>query len=230
LPFFLALLLLALLSPAEAFAAGCPAPEAKSRLRVDIEIESPKTDHSHSRDALKTFDISLASPYQQGSKIHVNGLMRGAITLESNSTMAWQGLSDGSNNCFWYDEVALVIKMNPTIYVANEIPKDTCLYREVLAHEYKHYSVDYGVAQDFQVLLQDELDRYVKQIGVAGPFTAAQKDRAQKQMGDGLEAKIRSLNERLKKERLKRQGNVDTLDEYERVARACPDQTGRKKR
>ncbi len=227
---FLPLLMAALLIAGQAHATCPSAPPQRPRLRVEIQVAPPGIDHTHARDSLKNFEISLASPYAHGSAVHVNGLMRGAISLESNSTLAWQGLSDGSNNCFWYNDVVLTMKLSPTIYVASEIPKDSCLYREVLAHEYKHYSVDYAVMQDFQVIFQDELDRYLNQIGVSGPFTAAQKDRAQKDMGARLETKIQSLNNRLKAERLKRQAAVDTLSEYERVARACPQQTGYKSR
>jgi len=217
---------MALLVAEKAHAATCPEPPSRPRLRVDVEVTPPGVDRSHSRDALQKFDISLASPYAHGSAVHVNGLMRGAISLESNSTLAWQGTSDGNNNCFWYDEVVLKMKLNPTIYVAAEIPKDTCLYREVLAHEYKHYSLDFAIMQDFQIIFQDELDRYLQQTGVSGPFTAAQREKAQQAMGTRLETKIQSINNRLKAERLKRQSTVDTLDEYERVARACPHQTG----
>ena len=207
-------------------ALACEAPETKPSLRVDVEIDTPGIDHAHSRDALKQFNISTASPYAHGSAVHVNGVMRGSISVETKSMLAWQRTSDGKENCFWYDRVNLLLKLDPTIYVAQEIPQGSCLYREVLAHEYKHYSVDYAIAKDYQVLFQDELERFLQQTPFVGPFPENEKQQAQDMLAKQLEARIKVIHERLNTERINRQGAVDSLAEYERVAQACPQQSG----
>jgi hypothetical protein len=211
-----------------AFAVAAPNVEAcrltdmqEPALRVEVKVDEPKIDHSLARARLKTFDIATASPYGNGADVHVNGLMRGAITLQTNMTLAWQGTRDGSINCFWYNRVNLDITLKPTIYVAKEIIKDTCMYREVLNHEYKHYDVDYALARDYQVIFQDEVERFLKGNGIVGPVTATQKTAAQKELANRLERTIQAVNDRMKADRIKRQSLIDTRAEYERVVKSC---------
>ena len=221
----LALLLSALPLSRPALAAGCPAPnDVHPHLHVEVLSDPVQYDTSKSRAALKGFGTSLASPYAPGTSTHTNGLMRGTIALQSNSGVARQSQSDGSDNCFWYDQVTVTIKLAPTIYIAREVPPDSCLYREVLAHETHHVNVDHEVAQGFQTTIQDELAQYVTQVGVAGPYAAAQKNAIQTKLNQQLNALVRSWSVRIQNERLLQQAKVDTLAEYERIARACPDE------
>jgi hypothetical protein len=216
------------LASGAAFAAdgACPNPdEVHPRLRVELQSAPIQYDETRTRADLKKFGTSTASPYAPGTATHTNGLMRGSIALESQSSLAWQGLSDGSHNCFWYEQVTLSIKLAPTIYIAREIEKDSCLYREVLAHETRHVKVDASVAKDYQAIVQDELKHYVAQVGVVGPLGANQKDAMQRKLDAALKAMLQSWSVRIQNERRLRQSQVDTLAEYERIARACPGET-----
>lgn len=204
---------------------GCMPPEREPTIRVDVIANNPTIDHGRARFELKGFDTATVSPYGADQQVHVNGLMRGAITLETQSSIAWQQRKDGEDNCFWFDGINIVLRLNPVIYVAHEIAKDTCLYNEVLNHEMKHFNVDVETAKDYQVLLQDELERFIHQTGIIGPFSSTQREEARNSLTTRLEATVRAINDRMNFERVKRQSVVDTREEYERIARACPTDT-----
>jgi hypothetical protein len=203
-------------------AAQCLQPQQQPIMRVDLNADQPKIDHMQPRDGLKRFQIATVSPYDSGQTVHVNGLMRGAISLESQTAIAWQRQDNGADNCYWFNNININIKLNPTIYIAREIVKDSCLYQEVLKHEYQHYAVDLRVAQDYQLVLQDEIQRFMQQTGVIGPFQSQFEAQAKHELMKRLEAILTSVNDRMKFDRIKRQSLVDTREEYDRIVRACP--------
>lgn len=202
--------------------ATCPALTTPPVIRVEMNVAQPGIDHTLPRSQLKSFEITTVSPYGNGADVHVNGLMRGAIVLESQMSLAWQRSRDESVNCSWYESVVLHMKLNPTIFVAREIPANSCLYREVLNHEYRHYQTDFNITREYQVILQNELQRFVTQAGVIGPYSKAQQESIKNDMAGRLEKTIQAVNDRMKAERIKRQALIDTRDEYERVMSACP--------
>lgn len=223
LPFIAVLITLPCFS---AKAAGCEQPAKAPSIRIEVLANQPNIDHQRSRLELKQFDIATISPFGSERNVHVNGLMRGAITVETNMAIAWQHSAMGEDNCFWYDHISVNLKLMPVIYIAREIIKDTCLYNEVLRHEYKHYDVDYTTAKDYQLIFQHELERFIRQTGVIGPYPINSREQAKTELSTRLERTIHAINNRLKAERLKRQALIDTREEYERVARACANTQG----
>jgi hypothetical protein len=201
---------------------SCIAPGTPPTMRVDIDATQPQVDHLHSRTQLHQFQIDTVSPYGPEAKVHVNGLMRGAIKVETGMNIAWQRLSTGDENCYWFNDVHVTLLLSPTIYIAAEIPEPTCMYHSVLQHEYKHYAVDISVAKDYQILLQEELSRFLQQTGPIGPFPKEVGDAPKQELVKRLDAVMQSVNNRMKYDRMKRQSTVDTREEYERVVRACP--------
>lgn len=217
------LLVFGVLLAGVAQAGQCPAiPPKPTTIHVELYADQPRVDHLHARHELRSFDISTVSPYGNSQRVHINGLMRGAIALETQSAVAWQHSRATDENCYWFDNITLLLKLNPTIYIAREIPATTCLYREVLAHEHKHYNTDLRVAQDYQNLFRVELQKFVSQMGVIGPFVSSTVPNPKDQMMQRLEQMVSALNDKMKFDRISRQALIDTREEYERVASTCP--------
>lgn len=208
------------------WAQSCQPPANQPTMRVDIDAAQPQIDHLHSRVMLKQFQIDTISPYGPETKVHVNGLMRGAITVETGMNIAWQRLSSGDSNCYWFNDIHVTLKLNPTIYIAAEIPEPACMYQAVLQHEFKHYAVDLNVAKDYQLVLQEEIERFLQQTGPIGPFPKEMGDAPKQELVKRLDALMESVNDRMKDDRMKRQSMVDTREEYERVMRSCPNDSG----
>lgn len=212
------------IASAPAFAAGsCLPPDKAPSVVVHIDIRQPMIDHTQARDRLKTFDVATVSPYQESRHVHVNGIMRGTISLETQSAVAWQYTRDGAQNCFWYDQIEVILRLNPTIYIANEIPYASCLYKEVMEHEFKHFNTDFQIAKDYQTVLERELGQLIQRVGVIGPYVRDMGMKPKDDLLHRLELVVGSVSERMKKDRLDRQAKIDTREEYDRVAAACPE-------
>lgn len=208
-------------------AVACEIPvDQKPSLRVDLEISQPVMDYTKSRADLKRFEINSISPYGNGENVHVNGLTRGAVGFETKTGLHWVRYEKMDQNCFWYAHVGITIKLKPTVYLASEIPKDSCMYREVLNHEFQHVATDDRLAHDYQVILQDEIERFIQQTPAIGPYTTAQKQQAQDWLTKRLDYTVQAIFARLNTDRLKRQALIDTKQEYDRVAHLCPGQIG----
>ena len=201
-------------------------PDQQPGLRVNLEVAQPVMDYTKTREELKQFDINSISPYGMGPTVHVNGLTRGAVGFETKAGLHWIKYEKIDQNCFWYANVEITIKLKPTVYLAREIQHDGCLYREVTNHEMKHVAIDVQLAKDYQVILQDEIERFIRQTPAIGPYPLVQKQQAQDWLTTRLDQTIKAVFARLNVERLKRQATIDTREEYERVAQLCPGAVG----
>lgn len=218
------LIVLSMVSWADAaWAKRCAHPEKPPSIVVHVQAREPVIDHSVNRERLKQFNVATISPYTDSQHVHVNGIMRGAISLETQSGVAWQQSAKGDDSCFWFDQIEVVLRLNPTIYIASEIPYSSCLYKEVMGHEYKHFNTDFQTAKDYQSILENELGRMISDVGVVGPFARSVGTTPKDELLKRLEQTVSGISERMKMDRLRRQALIDTREEYDRVAAACPE-------
>ena len=209
-----------------ALAAGCAMPAETPTLHVEIDASRPDIDHTKRRAMLKGFDIATISPYDHGKNISINALIRGAIAIDTQTGTTLQYLNNGKDNCEWFNNIDLTLKLNPTIFIASEIPENTCLYREVLKHEYTHYKTDLQIAQDYRLVFQKEIENFMRQTGMVGPFPATMQAQVTQELAKRLDAVVHIVSERMNADRIRRQALIDTREEYERVVRACPGDHG----
>ncbi len=226
---FAALLIAACLLPPFTAAAQntmCGPQKAASAMSVDLAAQNVTINHVMSRDKLRHFNVDTKSPYTNERNIHVNGLMRGTIDLKTNIAIAWQRDRDEGFNCLWYQKIDVTMALDPIIYIAREIPQGSCLYAEVLKHEMKHLEADLKVMSDYQIVLQDRIDWFLKHAQVEGPHHADVLTKARKNMGAKFDQLIKEVHDQLQADRIQRQSAIDTLGEYERVAKTCPGDIG----
>ncbi len=221
---FFAFAFLPAMATAEEFT--CPQPAATPRVDVTIESHEPRLVDSQSREQLKSVKTSSASPYGEAPKIHTNGLMQGETTLETHLSFAWQKEGRHDYNCIWYQGAHITVRLNPVIYIAREIPKNTCLYNEVLQHEYKHLQVDRDILEKYRVLLQANLQGFLNQSHVEGPYRSDVVAAARSHMNATFDAQVEKIHRLLQEERLSRQQTIDSRSEYDRIGHACPQDAG----
>lgn len=195
---------------------------------VEIKAHPVTINHVMSRAKLKSFNVDSKSPFKEENQnlIHVNGLMRGTIDLKTNIAIAWQRTMEDDMNCLWYQNVEVTMSLDPIIYIAREIPQGSCLYGEVLKHEMRHLETDMEVMEDYRMILQDRIDWFLKQAEVEGPYRVNVVPQARKNMSHEFDQLIKEVHTQLQAERIRRQSAIDTLEEYNRVARICPGDVG----
>lgn len=206
---------------AETSGSICPAEPIDTIIHVKLVTPEPAIDHTQSRYDLRDFNVSTKSPYGDKNFTHVNGLMRGPVELKTNMTIAWQSDTARQENCFWYRTITLTLKLQPTIFVAKEIPASSCYYNAIIEHEMKHVEVDRGLIRDYQNIIYDTIENYVQQAGPIDHSPMGDEKIAQKKLTKDLEREVQGIHARMRQDRIERQAAIDTLGEYNRVADEC---------
>jgi len=182
-------------------------------------------DFSKSQAELNTFDIDTISPYGPDYTTHVGGLMLGEMQVKHRIGFMHEKYNGLDRGCLYFDTVEVKIHIDPTIYVARDFPEGTCKHRAILEHEKEHVQIDRIVinkyARSIGQAIEEEINRITK-TAYSGPYRLNDMARAQKHYEEALNQVIRRETDKMNEERRAKQQELDNLDEYERVARACP--------
>ena len=188
-------------------------------------------DFTKSKEDLNRIDVDTISPYGPQHKTDVSGLMSGAIQLKSNVSFAHETYKYLGRGCVYLKGVDVKIHLEPTIYIANDFEKGSCMYNAILTHEFKHVKEDQLIINKYTNLLGRALDRVVNEQGESfGPMRLHRMDETQLQVKDAIHRVVLKMNDKLNKERRKRQQAIDNIDEYKYVGNRCKSQNKRGRR
>lgn len=110
------------------------------------------------------------------------------------------------------------ISTTPVIYVARELPKDSCAYAAVLDHEYQHYRYDQDVLRGLPGWLSG-VARDVLQSGRAVPVSDLERAR------NLYFQRVRHAYEAFSRARHLR---IDNPDSYARLGESCRGEQGQR--
>ena len=202
-------------------------PQAMTKINVIWSTDKINYDHTKSMNQLSNFEIDTKSPYSKHAVTKVGGLMQGGLEVTTNvnvSQMKYQTLGVG---CMWVNNIDIKINIHPTIYIATEYKKNSCMYSAVLQHEMKHIEVDRDIATKYRNHLRNMASNVTQKIGVVGPKDKFQMPKTHKKIIDYIESHMKQVTSRMYEERRIRQQGVDSLSEYEHVQGLCRKHTRR---
>jgi hypothetical protein len=207
-----------LLLPVQAWAQSCP-PAPSPQLNVTVAQDPLRYDNSYNIHQLKDLMQRDGDSYAAGGHRHIPlGLARVQSSFKSGLEALVTRLPDGTY-CASLKSVDFDLRFTDnTVFVAVELPRDSCIYREVLAHEHKHVAVDAQLLNEWNSRLRTEVTHAVSTVGTV---SARSSDEAVKLLSARLEPNIRRTMDALMAERAHRQAQVDTPEEYHRVSRSC---------
>ena len=131
------------------------------------------------------------------------------ISVEGKDGRICAGFSDG--------EIRLAL--SASVYVAREIPKESCLYREVLGHEMKHKALGRELTEAFT----RDLEAHLAAALADQPFVEVPKGKGFWQAADQrLDALLEEAFRVFDRNMSRRQLGIDSNAEYQRVDDACP--------
>lgn len=212
------LLLPLLLLPTLAQAQACPAPTHQPVVNLIVTQEPVRYDNTHNIIQLRDLMTRDRSVWATGHGHVPLGLAQVHTTFKS-SLEAMVTRLPGSATCAHLRSVNVEFRFSDsTIFVANDLPRDSCIYREVLAHEHKHVNVDTQLINEWRWRLQQEVERAVMNVGTVRANSA---DDAVAQLGARLEPHLKASADAMLAERSRRQALVDTPEEYRRVSHSC---------
>lgn len=196
-------------------------PQAMTEIDVIWSSDTITYDNSKSQNQLSNMPIDTKSPYSSHVATKVGGLMQGGLEVTTNMNISKISNPILKQSCLWLKNISIEIHINPTIFVASEYPKDSCMYNAVLEHEMKHIKVDREVATAYQEQLRSMASAIAQQIGVVGPKREIEVEITHKKIIKYVEGNMTKVTDKMYEQRRRLQQKVDTLEEYERVQKKC---------
>lgn len=197
----------------------CNVPKAPA-IRVLPQTADIKYDYSKTTEELTAWQSNTVNPYAANLDTSTGGMRADRPEIRSSikmGTMTYPSLAVG---CMWYESVTVDIKMNPVIYIAREFQQEPCR-SAIMEHEVKHVRVDREVMNKYAAEIGRAIQSAVNQAGALGPFNVNEMPRHQEAYINHVRSAINSQELMLTKEMRTKQGQVDSLEEYERVSKIC---------
>jgi hypothetical protein len=199
-------------------------PDAPAKIHIQPATENIVYDFSESFLTLSQRPKDPKNPYAENVHAITTGLMEGGWEATMEGQMAGKTHPGKNLSCLWFSDITITLKLAPTIYIANEFPKGTCMYDHVMTHELKHINVDRAMINKYAADLGKSLQAALRQKKVWGPTPSNNVERTKKQMSAYVNRIIKARLRALSVERTRRQRAVDTVKEYESAKGACPEQ------
>jgi len=187
---------------------------SKSRVRYDF---------TKRKSQLNTVDVDTVSPYGPQHKTEVSGLMSGSIQVKHEISFMHEMYQSIDAGCLYIRSVDVSVHIEPTIYVAAEYAKGTCMHNAVLAHEHKHVREDQLIVNKYATIIGKAMQRVVNAQGASfGPYSINRVPLVQKNVQNSLNTVLKKYNDQMNAERRKRQQAIDSFEEYESIGKRCP--------
>jgi hypothetical protein len=206
----------ALLLSDAAWAKSCSPPSAHPAIKVKLVEEKLDHDSTQGLQALTrkmrpNEDPTIKSIYSFGLT---------SVEWRSQADLELTGMPVGATSYCWYvAEVSMTITLRSTVFVAKEIERDSCPWREVMNHEQKHVTLN---AKMFSRLPGD-LKPKISAVAKGGILTregaaamAAFRPKIEKAIATALDDFSTAREKQHRTE-------IDTKAEYDRVDAACPE-------
>lgn len=207
--------------------AGSPVMTCQMKVQPQITVVAKGLDrginHTKSIRELNAFKPSVGpSPYGAEVETYLQGVASGGVSVTGQYEFGQETHTGLRQSCLYVNKVEITITLDSTIYIASEYPKGTCHYNAVLEHEKTHVAVDRELVNKYSNIIVKAVNNTLKTVGYAqGPFPANQMPEVQKKIDAYLSQIIGAYGKNFAAERNKRQGQVDTISEYNRVHAVC---------
>lgn len=195
---------------------ACPAFDPP-RVKVTPQIAPLVRDNGRTIAELATIPGRAPGPAGR-SNGHILGLAHARYGEESQFRAMFRPLP-GGDVCGAPASLAVTFGFQERrLYVARELPRESCIHGEVLRHEMKHIAVDEALLKEFIPRIQQRLEAVVERIGAVRRRTQEQAMAAIRQP---IDTALKQVMQEFTRERDRRQKQVDSPEEYARVSRSC---------
>lgn len=181
-------------------------------------------DFSKSKAQLNNVDVDTISPYGPNHKTNVSGLMSGSIQVRHEVAIMHETYQQLGKGCLYIKSVDVKVHIDPTVYIAKEHPKGTCMHNAVLIHERKHVREDQLIVNKYSALLGKALVSVINSQGSSfGPYDVSRLPFVQQNIQKSVTTVVKKYNDQMNEERRERQQAIDNLEEYETIGKGCKD-------
>jgi hypothetical protein len=200
--------------------ATCPAPRP-ARLTIEILNPEPLVDGTQSMRWLSDRLRRNARTWQRDPRfdrfIHAMGL----TVTEWGTEISVAGLAGprGERQCFVATELRVRFGLHAhLVFIASEIPRSSCLWRYVHAHEFRHVGVNREAIRAAAALLSADIESLARK-GISTEGLTAEA--AQQAALGHVHAAVRRAEQTFNQRATRGHAAIDTPEEYDRASRAC---------
>jgi hypothetical protein len=186
-------------------------------VNVHAVFDQPRYDYSQNLTSLQTLASDHEHSIPQYHEVTM-GLTRYEPVLEMHVPMVIVTSSEGLV-CAYVKRVDVTVGYRDvTVFVASDIPQNSCGFNETLGHEEKHVAVNRGLLNEFVPRIETRLKDYMRMNGI---FRTENADYAEKIMNEKLKSIINDVVYDMDSENAERQRQVDSPQEYARLSSVC---------
>lgn len=157
-----------------------------------------------------------------GENYHVYGLTQANYQLNThyqvNSSKKWFK----GQYTMWVDNLRVEFAYTTVnVYVTSNYKEDSCEYRQTLAHENRHVSINRQVYEKYQKVFQDALAASKGLPLYESPITVGSWDEGKEKIGQMISVVTDPVFDRFKEELGEAQAVIDTPQEYDLLRQSC---------
>ncbi len=196
-------------------------PKGMPVVNVKTDTNRVKWVFSKSQKSLNKADIDTINPYGNEVITDVGGLMHGGIKMQQRMQFGTLVNPNVRQTCMYYSQIDVSFHIYPTIYIASEYPRGTCMHNAIRAHELEHVNIDRQIVNRYAQMIGTAIKNEINRQYVYGPVPSSNSSVLQQQVKQRMETIMRKYSDAMDKERRQRQQALDSLSEYERVNHLC---------
>lgn len=191
-------------------------------IATQIAEAAPDFDVTVPREALSRTPVTTL-PYAAREGVEINGLTESRLYLDHHIKFRNVVNQSTGHGCIAIEKVTVTLRARPKVYIANELTRDACRYREIYIHEQEHIGTDRALMERYRARIADGMRISLAHPAEYASVTVAARylPIAQRQLEDSVRATLRVLYDEMLRERDHDQRLVDTPEEYERISAAC---------
>ncbi len=206
---FLSLLYLCVILSYDAQAGGCVRNTPKTYLYSDItQIEYVRTHHAQDLTELHQSDSTVL------------GLAGGPVGTKFEVIFEATPYQD-KLYCLNVKKVEATFFANPTVYIARNFGRGSCEYNAVLRHELKHVNELKKTFHEYTPHYQRHLYQVAQDLPEIAPVTLDNINIIKQEIVENIESNMSKFQSDIMFELAKRQQEVDSQREYQRVQNVC---------
>jgi len=120
--------------------------------------------------------------------------------------------------CWWVTRVQVTVTVHTRVYIAKEIPKDSCVWNHVTQHEAKHVKMDKQLFPKLADQVRPGIAKAIAKARTVRDQAAVEAD-GREVVGGAIEAAIEAFLVKRNRAQL----TIDTREEYSKVNNLCGD-------
>lgn len=202
---------------------ACPVQDAP-KVIVHFASEPVYYSESHKAATLKT---SLAKDKESTLATDKRSVVMGVTTsvTSSNFNVSFKMLTDRQGNqCLYVDTATFWIVYRPAVFISKDILDIPCSLQVTKEHEAQHVKIDMQAIHEYLPQIQTDMLLYLRSLGYQGfgPYPQSELPKHRERLMKEIVEASKPMAEKLREARRKRQGEIDTPENYRRESEKCP--------